>query len=121
MMQMERAARWMLWPLMAFATFMALSPSPPMMPTDRMGDKFNHMLAFAVLTLLSRIGYPAMPALRLLERMALFGALIEVFQAIPSLHRDCDWHDWVADMLATGMVLVLHRLGTGRVRLFKRT
>ena len=21
-------------------------------------------------------------------------------QAIPELHRDCDWHDWVADTLA---------------------
>jgi len=119
-MPLERIARSVLWPLLAFTTFMALSPNPPAMPIDRMGDKFTHMTAFAVLTLICRIGYPRMSPWRLLERMALFGALIEVFQAIPSLHRDCDWRDWVADMVATSVVLVLHGLATGRIRIFRR-
>ena len=38
------------------------------------------------------------------------GALIEVFQAIPALHRDCDWRDWLADTLAVAGVLLVLRL-----------
>lgn len=114
-MKLGYMARWALWPLLAFTVFMALSPNPPQMPIDRMGDKFTHMTAFAVLTLVARMAYPAMPAMRLLERMALFGALIEVFQAIPELHRDCDWRDWVADMAATSAMLALTGL-IGRFR-----
>ena len=119
-MRLERVARLALWPLLGVTTFMALSPNPPAMPIDRMGDKFTHMTAFAVLTLISRIAYPRTSPWRVLERMALFGALIEVFQAIPELHRDCDWRDWVADMVATSVVLVLHGLATGRIRIFGR-
>lgn len=115
-MKLKSMARWALWPLVAFTVFMALSPNPPHMPIDRMGDKFTHMTAFAVLTLIVRLGYPAVPAMRVLERMALFGALIEVFQAIPELHRDCDWRDWVADMVATSAVLALYGLTTRRRR-----
>lgn len=119
-MRLDRMARWALWPLIIFATYMALSPNPMAMPTDHMGDKVNHMIAFAVLTLISRVAYPTTSPWRVLERMALFGALIEVFQAIPELHRDCDWRDWVADMVATLVVLVLHGLATRRFRIFNR-
>lgn len=120
-MRLDQLARLALWPLIIFATFMALDPHPPHMPTEHLGDKINHMLAFAVLTLTCRIGYPNTSAWRVLERMALFGALIEVFQAIPDLHRDCDWRDWVADVMATSVMLVLHAAATGRIRIFSRT
>jgi VanZ family protein len=114
-MALQRFLRWILWPTLAFTTFMALSPSPPLMPTDRLGDKFTHMTAFAVLTLIARMGYPGASSWRTLERMALFGALIEVFQAIPSLHRTCDWRDWLADMIATSAVLLIHGMARGRL------
>ncbi|WDF72466.1 hypothetical protein [Novosphingobium sp. KACC 22771] len=120
MLKMKTFARVALWPLLAFTTFMALSPQPPAMPIDHFGDKFTHMTAFAVLTLVARIGYPGTSPLRVLERMALFGALIEVFQAIPELHRDCDWHDWVADMVATSAVLVIHGLLAKRLGLLPK-
>ena len=120
MLKMRICARWALWPLLAFTTFMALSPKPPATPLDQMGDKFTHMTAFAVLTLVARIGYPNASPLRVLERMALFGALIEVFQAIPGLHRNCDWRDWVADMAAAGAMLVIHGIMTGRLRVSSR-
>ncbi|NKI99889.1 hypothetical protein [Novosphingobium sp. SG707] len=120
MLNMKALARLGLWPLLAFTTFMALSPKPPATPLDQMGDKFTHMTAFAVLTLVARIGYPMTSPLRVLERMALFGALIEVFQAIPSLHRNCDWRDWVADMVATSAMLVIHSIVAGRLRLSSR-
>ncbi|NBC37455.1 hypothetical protein GTZ99_12940 [Novosphingobium sp. FSY-8] len=90
-----------------FATLMALLPHPPEMPSDRLGDKFNHMGAFATLAVLSRLAFPTAGRWRIVERLSFFGALIEVFQAIPELHRDCQWSDWVADTLAAGVAVVL--------------
>jgi VanZ family protein len=37
----------------------------------------------------------------------LFGAFIEVVQAIPALHRDSDVKDWIADTIAAAAVLLL--------------
>ena len=95
----------------AFTLFMALLPKPPALPIDRFGDKFEHMLAFATLALLARLSFRAERGWRLLEHLSFFGALIEVFQAIPALHRDCDFRDWIADTIAAGAVLLaLHAL-----------
>jgi VanZ family protein len=89
------------------ALVMALLPKPPSLPIDRFGDKFEHMLAFAMLALLARLAWRSASAWRILERLSFFGALIEVFQSIPALHRDCDPKDWVADTIAAAMVLVI--------------
>lgn len=91
----------------AFTLFMALLPKPPALPIDRFGDKFEHMLAFGVLTMLARFSFRRVPWWQLLEHMSFFGALIEVCQAIPRLHRDCDPRDWVADTVAISLALVL--------------
>ena len=91
----------------ALAVVMALLPSPPSLPIDRFGDKFEHMLAFGVLTLLARLAWRDAGSLRILERLSFLGALIEVFQAFPALHRDCDPRDWLADTLAIAVVLAL--------------
>ena len=93
---------------LGFTLYMALYPAPIATPTlDRYGDKFEHMLAFSTLTLLARLGFTRMPNWLILERLSFIGALIEVFQAIPALHRDCDWHDWIADSFAIVAMLVL--------------
>ena len=46
-------------------------------------------------------------AMRLLIGLSLFGALIEVLQAIPVLQRDSDIWDWVADTAAVTVVLAI--------------
>lgn len=96
--------------LCAGALVMALIPQPPRLPIDQFGDKFAHILAFAVLALFARLGCRAARDRTILERMSFMGALIEVFQAIPALHRDCDWRDWLADTLAVAGVLLVLRL-----------
>ena len=101
------------WLALAFAVTMALLPHPPHTPVDRFGDKFEHMLAFATLALLGAEAFPRFPLPHLGERLSFLGALIEVLQAIPALHRDCDIRDWVADTLAIAMVLAI-------VALFRR-
>ena len=50
--------------------------------------------------------YPAATLVRLLASLSLFGALIEVVQAIPALHRDSDVLDWIADTFAVIVVLL---------------
>ncbi|MES3151465.1 hypothetical protein [Sphingomonas faeni] len=90
-----------------FAVTMALLPNPPKMPIDRFGDKFGHMLAFATIALLAALSYPQARLFRIGERLSFLGAMIEVLQSIPSLHRDCDIHDWIADTLAITVVLLI--------------
>ena len=90
-----------------FAVTMALLPKPPHVPIDQFGDKFEHMLAFATIALLAAFSYPTARLFRFGERLSFLGALIEVLQSIPSLHRDCDIHDWIADTLAITVVLLI--------------
>jgi len=106
-MTIDRSARLVLALALVFSVYMALNPHPPMTPIDRYGDKVGHMTAFATLAILTRLSFPRARALLIIERLAFFGALIEVFQAIPSLHRDCDWHDWVADVIALCVTLAI--------------
>lgn len=84
---------------------MAVLPHPPHLPIDRLGDKFEHMMAFSVLALLAALGWPSFPKRRIAERLSFLGALIELAQSIPELHRDCDIRDWIADTLAVLVVL----------------
>ncbi|RZT47619.1 hypothetical protein EV283_3105 [Sphingomonas sp. BK036] len=92
---------------LVFAVTMALLPKPPHVPIDQFGDKFEHMLAFATIALLAAFSYPTARLFRIGERLSFLGALIEVLQSIPSLHRDCDIHDWIADTLAITVVLLI--------------
>jgi hypothetical protein len=91
---------------LVFAVVMATLPHPPRVPGDPV-DKVQHIIAFATLAWLGAAAYPRMPLPRLGERLSFLGALIEVVQSIPALHRDCDIMDWVADTLAIGVVLLL--------------
>jgi hypothetical protein len=87
--------------------FLALNPVRHEIMFDRASDKFNHVLAFVTISVLSRLGYEKVSNLVIFERLSFLGAVIEVFQAMPSLHRDCDWKDWVADTIAVALTLVL--------------
>jgi len=91
--------RLLFWGAALFALVMALIPHPVELP-GHPNDKIQHMAAFATLGLLGSLAYPASRRLALVLGLSLFGALIEVLQAIPSLHRDSDPLDWVADTVA---------------------
>ena len=85
---------------------MAVLPHPPEMPGEP-NDKVQHIIAFATLAALGSFAYPRTPLVRLLAALSLFGAFIEVVQAIPVLHRDSDVLDWLADTAAAAAVLAL--------------
>jgi len=70
-------------------------------------DKINHMAAFFAVTFLARAAYPRLPVFRLFVMMAAFGAFIELSQAVPFIHRDAEWDDWFADMIAILIGLII--------------
>ena len=105
------------WVALAFSLFMALDPKPPRIGPEHLWDKWYHIAAFATLAGLSALGWPRLPLLRLGEHLSFLGALIEVLQASPIIHRDCDIFDWVADTIAIAAVLSLIRLVRSRDRL----
>lgn len=99
----SRAAFWGAW---AFSLVMAVLPRPPHLPWEP-GDKVEHIAAFVTLALLSAWAYPKTPLIQLLVRLSLFGALIELVQALPSLNRDSDPMDWLADTVAAAVALAI--------------
>lgn len=107
------------WAAALFALVMASLPQGPELPGID-SDKVQHIIAFVVLTGLALFAYGG-PALgRIVAGLSAYGALIEIIQLIPALHRDGDWKDWLADtaaVVATSLVyLASRRLHSGRSR-----
>lgn len=111
----KASTRVLFWAAALFALVMALLPHPPHVPGEP-SDKVEHMAAFAVLGLLGSIAYRRLSALQLVIALSGFGALIEVLQAIPSLHRDSDPLDWIADTVACLVVVLAVRWWSARSR-----
>jgi hypothetical protein len=105
-----QAMRVLFWLALLFAITMAVLPTPPKLGIERFGDKFAHMLAFATLAGLGSLGFPAELRWRVAERLSFLGAMVEVVQAIPALHRTCDIRDWFADTAAIVVVTLLATL-----------
>jgi VanZ family protein len=104
----SRTARAIFWAAACFAFVMAVLPHPPEVP-GHPNDKVQHITAFATLAVLGSFAYPRTTLAKLLAGLSLFGAFIEVVQAIPGLHRDSDVVDWLADTAAVAVVLLLVR------------
>jgi hypothetical protein len=90
---------------LAFTLLMAWLPRPPHLPIE--SDKFWHVTAFVTLSFLASFAFPNAPPARIGERLSFLGALIELVQNIPALHRDCDIMDWVADTIAIAVTLTI--------------
>lgn len=106
-MDRSKIIRIVFWLALAVSLAAALNPQPPRIPGEP-SDKIQHILAFLALTVMALAAYPR--AKRWAQALALsgFGALIEVLQMIPALHRSSELMDWVAD---TGAVLAVIVLG----------
>jgi hypothetical protein len=68
-------------------------------------DKAEHFIAFYALTGLAAAAFPRRHVLILAALLSAFGALIEIVQGLPLVHRDRDFWDWVADSLAIAAAL----------------
>ena len=98
-------ARKLFWAAGLFALVMALIPHGVRLPGDP-SDRIQHALAFGTLGLLGAIAYPRLSTVRLIVALSLFGAFIEIAQAIPVLHRDSDIVDWLTDVVACVVAVV---------------
>ena len=70
-------------------------------------DKVQHIVAFVTLSVLASLAYPEAGLFRIGLLLSLYGAAIEVLQAIPVLHRDSSFWDWMADTAAVVVTLAL--------------
>jgi hypothetical protein len=104
-LKLPTVPRLLFWSTAIFAFVMAILPHPPHLPGSP-SDKVQHIAAFATLGLLGSWSYRQTSPLSLLLRLSLFGAFIELVQAIPVLHRDSDVLDWIADTAAVSIVLL---------------
>jgi hypothetical protein len=68
-------------------------------------DKATHFLAFYGLTGLAAAAFPTRNLFLIAVLLSAFGALIEVVQGLPMVHRDRDFWDWVADNAAIAFAL----------------
>ncbi len=68
-------------------------------------DKAEHFIAFYALTGLAAAAFPRSSLFLIAGLLSGFGALIEIVQGTPLVHRDMDFWDWVADTLAIGAAL----------------
>jgi len=94
------------WGALLFAYIEAIIPGKDAINLSAW-DKMNHMIAFFTITFLARAAYPRIPIFRLFVMMAAFGAFIELSQALPFIGRDAEWDDWLADMIATLVALIV--------------
>jgi hypothetical protein len=101
-----RLPRISFWAAALFALVMAILPHPPHVP-GAPSDKVQHVIAFTTLGLLAAWAYARTSLAQLVLRLSLFGAFIELLQAIPALHRDSDPVDWLADTIACAVAVGL--------------
>lgn len=108
-------ARWMLmfWICALAILVLSLIPTVPHMPTTGW-DKSNHVLAFAVLTILGTRAYPARIA-AVLAGVFLYGGLIEVLQSFTA-YRFAELGDLIADGLG---VLIGYGLGVSLRKFYR--
>ncbi len=116
------AARLLFWLCFLFASVMAFLPQPPRLPSQAWGDKWEHALAFLVLTVLAQAGFGRFGRFgrwRVLAAMVAYGALIELVQMVPALGRSADLRDWLVDgavaLAVTLAAVAADRLKVGEV------
>jgi hypothetical protein len=103
---MRSLARFLFVAALLFTLVMAWLPHPPHVPWHE-EDKIWHVLAFVTLSLLACLAFPAARLARIGERLSFLGAVIEVVQNLPVLHRDCDVYDWIAETIAIAVTLAI--------------
>lgn len=92
---------------------MALSDHPRLPGTG--WDKLNHVLAFATLVCIGKLGWPRR-TWTAAATLLTFGLLIEILQSFTAT-READWKDLVADItgiLSGRVVLWVVRLSAAR-------
>ena len=96
LLRLAQAAFWCALMFSFVSAVMPASEAPHFFPWD----KASHVCAFYVLTFLAIAAFPLSELPWIGIGLSAFGALIEVVQGLPFVHRDKDFWDWVADTIA---------------------
>ncbi len=88
----------------------AFSPAGAVHPHLFPWDKAEHFSAFFALTACALAAFPRVKIVWIAAALSGCGALVELIQGLPFVHRDMDVKDWVADTVAilavVGVVIV---------------
>ncbi|HET9160546.1 MAG TPA: hypothetical protein VFN88_08035 [Caulobacteraceae bacterium] len=88
--------RWVFWALALAVLVATCAPIPE--PSGPQGsDKYEHFAAFYALALAAAVAYPRSPLWLTALLVSAYGGLIELIQALPFVHRDCNLYDFLAD------------------------
>ncbi len=104
----RRAAPFLFWGALVFAYVCAVMPANEA-PSFSSSDKVEHMVAFITLSILAAFAFSRASTLKIGLWLAAFGAFIEFSQAIPMLNRDASVYDWIADVIALSVGLIVAR------------
>lgn len=98
-------AKTLFWLLTAAVMFLALVPGPlgAIIPSDAE----RHYLAFLVLPAVAAYAWPRVPILAMWLVFVAFGGAIELLQFVMGLGREAEWNDWINDMTAITVSLVV--------------
>jgi hypothetical protein len=102
----DRVLRALFWIALLCAYGAALLPDGVGPAFPRSGAVL-HTVAFLTLSLLAALGWRRASLMSIGLALAGFGALIEFTQMIPALHRSADLKDWITDVgaLAIGLLI----------------
>jgi hypothetical protein len=109
------AARIVFFAALMFTFYSAVAPAAHVLRLTPW-DKATHFIAFYVLTALAVASFPRRNLLLIAALLSGFGALIEIVQGMPQVHRDRDFWDWVADTVAIASALLPIALSWWRTR-----
>jgi VanZ family protein len=110
----RRGARWAFWGCVAGSYTFAIMPVTREIGTSN--DKVNHIIAFATMAFLGRLGWSRTRARWIAVGLVAFGAFIEISQGTSIVHRDASWADLAADTVATIAGLILGKLALRIIR-----
>jgi VanZ family protein len=110
----RRGARWAFWCCVAGSYTLAVLPLKH--DVGLPNDKINHMIAFATMAFLGRLGWSRTRARWIAVGLVAFGAFIEISQGTAIVHRDASWADLAADTFATVVGLILGKIALWTIR-----
>jgi VanZ family protein len=105
----------LLWPVTSvyWLTLFILTHIPQEhLPTVPLGDKTEHLIAYAGLASLLFFSFRRASRVRKVEATTLlicicYGAIDEWIQAIPIINRSCELYDWFADVTGAALAVAI--------------
>jgi hypothetical protein len=113
-LELRHARMWLVlgW-LLVLASIVASLVPPRALPPVGVSDKFEHSLAYVVLTLWFTGIYPRSRYFNIAVGLFALGVVIEFLQGAMNLGRQRDYHDVIANCGGIAAGLIIARFGLG--------